>query len=1018
MKQMYPFLFRSGFFALLFATSLTTYAHEHETENKIKALQQVAQAISGFEENKGQLSDADNHPVPFVFFKASALGVDLYLTDYGMTYVILNKAHLIENNKHIPSPIHYARIDMELKGATIRRDNIVVEQPLAEVSNYYYSHCPKGITNVHKYGKITVRNIYPGIDWVWYTQANGHGMKYDFVVHPGADVSQLQMVYRWADLETDANKQHLYLKTPEGELIEGALRTFSGSSEVASSYVLNDKTVSFKIGAYDKKNDLIIDPPLANLWGTYFGGGTWEKNTDIKHDIDAQGNVFVTCNTISTSFPTINPGGGAYFVGTYAGGQAFIQGKGGDATVMKFSNTGVLLWSTFVGGSSDDNGVAIACDANNEVWVTGCSMSTDFPTVAWGTAYYQSTFGGGATTTNEGGDAIMMKFDNSGVMQWSTYMGGIGSDMAFSMDNDPSGNIWITGRTASNNLPLVNAGGTAYYQATLGGMDDIFITKFSSTGAMVHSTYYGGTDFDHGEFLMCDASGDVYVTGATASTNFPLLNMGSGAYYQSTHGGTGSSTWGFYYRGDYGDAYVLRFANNGQQKWGTFLGGNDNDAGRGLTISNSGSLYVIGDTKSPNFPLLQGSGFYQSSINGNNSNSSEDVFIAIFSPTGAQQHTTFFGGSTLDCAGAILADACGHVYATGHTTSTNLPTVNPGNGAYFVNTLVASDDVWFLELNSSNNMTWMTYNGSSGFDEKGTSLRLDPSGNLFATGYWCFYSTSNGCYDPGGGAYYKTNVDADDFFIMKFQAQTGGVLTSSLTSINATCNNACDGSLTASGSGSCFFPYTYLWSTGDTTATISGLCAGNYAVIITDANGDTVMANVTITQPPAVNAAVSGTLNIIEGDSTTLTASGGVTYLWSDSSTTSSILVNPTTTTTYSVIVFDVNGCPDTISVTVTVEPDNPIYIWVPNVFTPNGDNNNDAFFITSTGFTELHLWVYNRWGQLVHVSNTMPLQWNGINLQNNHSPDGTYYWIIKGIQIDGKDYENKGFLTLIDGNH
>lgn len=1017
MKQMYSPMVRLCLALLLLNAPATGFAHNHEKETR-RELRGAMAGITGFEENKGQLTDQENQPVPFVLYKAGAQGIDMYLTDYGMTFVLLNKEHKQENGKHAETPIRYARIDMKLPGARISRGNIIAENPSADFSNYFYAHCPQGITGVRKYGKLTVKNIYPGIDWVWHANTTG-GMKYDFVVHPGADPAKLQLVYDWADITTDASKEHLYLFTPEGELVEGALRTFSGAAEVPSAYQVNGKTVSFKIGAYDKTKDLVIDPPLANLWGTYFGGGTWEKNTDIKHDIDAQGNVFATCNTISSTFPTLNPGGGAYFDGTYGGGMAGIQGKGGDLAILKFSNTGVLIWSTFVGGTGDDNGVALACDANNEVWVTGSSLSTNFPTLAWGSAYYQPAYAGGTSSTYEGGDVVMLKFNNSGVMQWSTYFGGMYNDCAYSMDNDPSGNIWITGRTASNDLPVLNIGGSAYYQGTFGGLEDVFITKFSPLGAMQHSTYYGGSDFDHGEFLLCDNAGDIYVTGSTASTNFPLLNMGSGAFYQATHGGTGGTGWNaFYYRGDYGDAYVLRFANTFQQKWGTFIGGTDNDAGRGLTINPSGNLYVIGDTESPNFPVLNGGGYYQSSINTTGTNSAEDAFIAVFSPTGVQQHTTFFGSTAMDRGGAIVADNCGHVYATGHTTSTTLPTVDPGNGAYFIPALIQSDDVWFLQLDNSNTMTWMTYNGSSGFDEKGTSLRVDPSGNLFATGYWCFYSTSNGCYNPGGGAYYKTNIDADDFFIMKFQAAAGGTLSSSLNPTNATCNNACDGSLTASGSGSCFLPYTYLWSTGDTTATISGLCPGQYSVIITDANGDTVMASATITQPPPVTATVSGTLNITEGDSTTLTAGGGVTYLWSDSSTTSSITVNPTVTTSYTVIVFDANGCSDTMMVTVNVEPDNPISIWIPNVFTPNGDNNNDDFFVTSVGFTELHLWIYNRWGQLVWETNTMPLKWNGINLQNKLASDGTYYWVVKGVQIDNKIYENTGFLTLIDGKH
>lgn len=970
----------------------------------------------GFMPNKGQLTDQTGAQVPFVLYKGSAPGIDLYITETGATIVLLDDEHShAQCTQHEQNQVDYARVDMTLEGSVINKELVNESFPSSSVSNYYFPHSPEGILNVRRYGQVVLKDVYPGIDWKW-TISPIDGLKHEFIVHPGADLDQIRITYDHADITVMDDGARLQLWTPIGDLVEGAIQTYNGDDQVESAYSYDGYQVTFTVGEYDRDRLLIIDPELAALWGTYIGGGAWEKNTDIKHDIDSKGDVFLTCNTISTNFPTLNPGGGAYFTGTYGGGMAGIQGKGGDMALMKFDNAGFLIWSTYVGGNQDDNGTSIVCDRNDEIWVTGSSMSPNFPTMSWGSAYFQSSNAGGSSPDYEGGDIVMLKLDNDGVLQWSTYYGGTGSERAFDMDNDIFGNIWITGKTDSPDIPLAD-NGTGYQQAHTGG-EDALLAQFNSDGELIHATYYGGSGEEHGEFILTGSNGDIYVTGCTESTNFPVLDMGGGSFFNNTHNGMIGGGF-FFYRMDGGDAFVLRFDQDLVQKWGTYLGGSKIDAGRGLTLNSSYDLYLIGDTKSDmDFPLLNGGGYHDPVYDG-----AGEAFFCKFTDDGVMVTSSYFGGpenpTTFadgnEMAGAILADQYDNVYATGHTWSDAISTVDYGGGAYFIPNRWESDDLFFFQLDPNDNMTWCTYQGSSGFDEKGTCLQVDPCGNLFATGYWCFYSTSNGCVDPGNGEYYAENWMADDFFIMKFEHMLSPGLSANMTPIDASCAGGCDGVLTADAFGSCAVPYSYSWSTGDTTSVITGLCPGVYSVTITDAMGNSVTYTDTI-YSGSFSSSISGNLVINYGDTTTLTASGGVTYQWDTGDSTQSITVVPSTTTTYTVIVYDASGCSDTVSVTVTVgdAPAAPIVLEIPNVFSPNNDDHNDIFWIYSEGFVELELWVYNRWGTLVYHGWDIPLGWNGINRNDKEASEGTYYWIVKGFDYTGELHRHAGYLTLL----
>jgi beta-propeller repeat-containing protein/HYR domain-containing protein len=240
------------------------------------------------------------------------------------------------------------------------------------------------------------------------------------------------------------------------------------------------------------------------VYSTYLGGSGFGKGRGIA--VDAGGNVYVTGQNFSSDFPTT------------AGAFQTTFGGSGEAFVAKLNPAGAgaadLLYSTYLGGSGFDEGFGIAVDTipTPNVYVTGFTSSSDFPTTV-GT--FDTTLGGEQ-------DAFVTKLNPAGTgtadLVYATYLGGSENDESRGIAVDADGNAYVTGGTFSSDFPVTNSA----FDTTLGGFEDAFVTKLNPTGAtLVYATYLGGSDNDESRGIAVDAGGNAYVTGGTFSSDFP-----------------------------------------------------------------------------------------------------------------------------------------------------------------------------------------------------------------------------------------------------------------------------------------------------------------------------------------------------------------------------------------------------------------------------------------------------------------------------------------------------------------
>ncbi len=382
----------------------------------------------------------------------------------------------------------------------------------------------------------------------------------------------------------------------------------------------------------------------------------------------------------------------------------------------------ILVYGTYLGGSGDDYGRALALDSDGSVYVTGESYSNDFSDSSW---------------PGEAPNVFVLKLDPEGTdVLYETYLGGDGIELAQGIAVDATSSAYITGRTGSTNFPTTEH---AFQTAPQGGTE-VFVVKLDPTGALSFSTLLGGSGNDEAQAIAVDATGNTYLTGSTNSNNFP--STGGPSYSGAT------------------DAFVAKLSPDGTNLvYGTYLGGDSLDQGFALELDSTGSAYVAGSTDSEDFPTTGGA--LSQTIG-----SGTDAFVAKLSPDGTTlAYSTFLGGNGPDLVRGLAIDSEGAAYLTGQTQSTDFPTTTGPE-------LQVGGDAFLCKLNpGGSDLVYSTLVGGSDFDI-GFDLALDSEAGAFLTGqtFSQDFPTTDGSENRGGS----------DAFIAKFDAVSGELVYSTL----------------------------------------------------------------------------------------------------------------------------------------------------------------------------------------------------------------------------------------------
>ncbi|HEY6212241.1 MAG TPA: SBBP repeat-containing protein [Vicinamibacterales bacterium] len=615
--------------------------------------------------------------------------------------------------------------------------------------NYFLGNDPaRWRTGLPAFEQVVYRDLWPGINLAF--RGAGGELKYEFTVQPGANVAAIQLAYRDAkslSLDKDGNLQ---IETTLGVLTDVrpiSYQIIGGERRpISSHYSLNDAGYGFEIDRYDSTQPLVIDPGL--VYSTFIGG--FAAGAAIA--VDSAGNAYITGQTSSMDFPTTTGAFDTSFNGGFNLDDAFIT---------KLNATGsALVYSTFLGGSSYDQGWGIAVDAAGNAYITGDTSSADFPT----------TPGAYATTLKGGSDAFVTKLDPTGsVLVYSTFIGGGTSSVNGGTSNDQgkgiavdaAGNAFVVGSTSSADFPTTSGA----FDQSQNGSADVFVTKLNGAGsALVYSTVLGTSDLDIGQGIAIDSAGHAYVTGFTYSADFPTT---PGAFDPT-------------YNGGFQDAFVTKLDATGSTLvYSTFLGGNVWENANAIAVDAAGNAYVTGETTSTNFPTTPGA--FNETFNG-----TSDVFVTELNAAGsALVYSTFVGGSAADGGYGIAVDSTGNAYVTGATDSAVFPMtldavqINSGQADAFV-----------FKLNAAGSSLLFSSRLGGSDPDVGFGIAIDSAGDAYVTGQTASsdFSTTPGAFDVtlnGGDHVYNA-------FAAKFAIGEETAVPATVTVTPATATNLID----------------------------------------------------------------------------------------------------------------------------------------------------------------------------------------------------------------------------------
>jgi len=719
--------------ALLLLTSWGAASAQGE-EQRLQHVRPMA-----FEANRGQADEA-------VKFLARGVGYTVFLTS----------SDAVLSLRDGRSGRAVVRATPVGASATAR---IVADGELPGVVNYVGRAPGAAPISAPTYARVRYVDLYPGVDLVYYGRPRQ--LEYDFVLAPGADPDQIALAFDGADrVEIDAGGD-LVLHTAAGDLrqprpivyqeIDGTRRP------VVGDYVLDGEgRVKIRLGTYDASHALVIDPVLA--YSTYLGGSNeesdWLWGAVFGIAVDPAGNTYVTGSTTSVDFPTTP---GAY--GTLSGDQ--------DAFVTKFSPTGAVVYSTYLGGPCSDIGNAIAVDAAGNAYITGRAHDLCF-------------FGEASS------GALVAKLGPTGTLLYALVFGGqlVDTSAGTAIAVDAAGHAYVTGNTSSVDFPTTPG---AYRTEScpdiyIRGYSDGFVAKVSADGgSLVFSTFLcgNGTDFPSG--IALDPAGNIYVAGTTGSGDFPTVNPLQPVSHTNPFGSTG---------------FLSKLSADGTHLiYSTYLGGSINDAINGLAVDGQGNAYVTGVTTSLDFPTTPGVLQPQRGNVFCLDQFCTDAFVSKINAAGnALVYSTYLYGEGDDSGSGIAVDAAGNAYVVGTTSSLFFPIADAFQPTSKVR---GPSDAFVAKLNpDGTRIVYSSYLGGSGGaspstgGDDGSAIAIDAAGNAYVAGFTKSYDfpTTPGAFRTtiGGGTCDYFGGPCGDAFVAKITAGGPGPVAATRVGVTPT----------------------------------------------------------------------------------------------------------------------------------------------------------------------------------------------------------------------------------------
>lgn len=848
-------------------------------------------------ENKGQITDQHKHVRKDIDFRLKAgKGVDVFMSA-GELHYQWTKSSATGNPEDRNITFEAYRLDVVLEGANKKAMPVAEEK--ADYFERYYTPGMDGVQAL-AYRKVTYRNIYNNIDWVFYAQ-DGR-LKYDFIVHEGGRVEDIRIRYEGATgiMLEDGDVR---VTTPQGEIVEKAPYTYHAYTKqvLPSSFRIEGNTLTFAVA--QSAGPIVIDPTLE--WGTYKGYTGEDYGYGLV--VDTAQNPYMAGYTANSSNIIIS---GAHQVNF---------GGVNDGFIIKYTPAGIPVWCTYYGGAGDDAIYSLRLNSAQELIFSGITASANTGNAIATNGAHQQNFGGGNY------DCFLGKLEvTNGARVWGTYYGGAGDEKIgigyYSYaTTDAADNIYLVGSTNSDTG--IATSGTA--QSSRKSMQDGFIAKFNNNGVRQWGTYFGGTYDERFTSIAVSAKNMLYVLGESNSDS--LGTAGTHARYRFA--GQGSS--------DH-DIMITKFNSaNGALLWATYYGGNIDDISRDIVIKDSTGVYISGSTSSTTG--IVGSSPAQPSIGGLN-----DIALACFDSVGTRVWGTYLGGSGTDHGGRLLVDGLGNLHFCGSTASTdNMAT----QGAYrqTLGNAGGTFDAVVGAYTPTGSRIWSSYYGGTNNDY-GYGLAITKGAHLYICGNTAStsdiaYSGAQNSLGGGNDAYLvKFTPDTSVFIFQPFNQLTHCVEDSFTLKYGVTSpfnnNNVFTVQLSNS-SGSFASPTNIGTITSGVDGNIrcgipSSLTGTGFRIRIVatlpvDTSYDNGL-NITI-KPRPVKPTASSNTPVCSNDTLKLyatTSTGGVSWGWTGPSYTASTQ-NPTRTVMTSahsgayIVTANLNGCSrsDTTNVTI-----------------------------------------------------------------------------------------------------